>query len=78
MGGAGWMGAVAYLLLVEAAVFDAADEIVESFALDDPVQGHFVAFLAVGAQRCGVGAFGYPECVPELEGSHDRVDAFFA
>ena len=68
--------AEAEFLLLEAAVGYAADEVVEAFALDDPVEGDFVAFFAVlGEESWGV-EFRDPEEVAEFEGTNERVDAF--
>jgi len=65
----------AEFLLVEAAVFDAADEVVEALALDDPVEDDFLAFFAEAGEVAGVFHFGDPHGVAEVEGPDDGLDA---
>lgn len=69
--------AEAEFLLLEAAVCDAADEVVEAFALEDEVEGDLVAFFAVLGEEVGGVAFRYPEDVAEVEGADDGGGALF-
>ncbi|KAG7150689.1 hypothetical protein HYQ46_000360 [Verticillium longisporum] len=60
---------------MEPTIFDAADKVIETFALDDPVENNLVAFGTVGSQGCSVVGFGDPLRVADVEGTHNGLDA---
>ena len=62
---------------MKAAVFDASDEVVESFALDDVVERDLGAGFAVAGEEVRVIGFGDPEVVAEFEGAGCGGDALF-
>lgn len=69
--------AEAEFLFLEASVCDAADEVVEAFAFDDPIEGDLVAFFAVGGEEGGGVEFGDPEEIAQFQRAHEGFGALF-
>ncbi len=55
-----------------------ADQVVQALPLYDIIQHYPVPFSAVASQEIGIGNFGYPKSIAQLETTHSRHTAFLA
>lgn len=62
---------------MESPVFDAGDEVVEAFSLDNVVQCDFAPLLAVAREERRIIGAGDPEKVSKVEGTGDGIEALF-